>query len=435
MKLIHITTLRVAAIAALVLAFWAALFYVVIIDEINDETDDALENYAENIIRRKLAGETLPSSSSGSNNQYFLRPVSDAYAARTPHVRYADREVFIAEKNEYEPARVLTYIFCTEDGRYHEVEVSTPTIEKEDLRESILILMVVLYGAIFVSVVSINAWTIYRSLRPMRRLLRWLDDYDLGKHVRRLHIPTRITELKRLNEVVASAIERNEQTFERQRQFISNASHEIQTPLAISLNRIEMLLDDGQLGERQMGEIIKIRHTLDRLSRLNKSLLMLSRIDNGQFDRREDIDVGRLICDTLPDLEDAYAAKKIEVSVTTASPFCVVMSRPLAELLVGNLLKNAFVHNVDGGRVVIHIAADSVCVANTGESVPLNADKIFARFYHTTGMAGSTGLGLALVKSVCEQSSLHIAYRHEETMHVFMVKKNKNQNFSVSISD
>ena len=99
---------------------------------------------------------------------------------------------------------------------------------------------------------------------------------------------TKVIEFRRLNEAANRYAERAESLFERQKQFIGNASHEMQTPLAICRNRLEMLVDDGSaLTEAQLGEILKVQGTLDYLVRLNRSLLLLSKIENGQLNEQE----------------------------------------------------------------------------------------------------------------------------------------------------
>ena len=101
MKLIHSVSIRISILALLVLGGWAVAFYFAIMEEVSDETDDALEDYAETIVIRSLVGKELPTASIGTNNQYFQRRVSADYAARVPHVRYEDRDVYIEEKHEY----------------------------------------------------------------------------------------------------------------------------------------------------------------------------------------------------------------------------------------------------------------------------------------------------------------------------------------------
>ncbi|MBR6456090.1 MAG: sensor histidine kinase, partial [Prevotella sp.] len=151
MKLLHSISLRLLAFTTVILSFWALFFYFAMMDEINDEVDDSLEDYAEAIIIRSLAGKEIPSTSIGSNNQFFQRPVSNDYARQHEHIRYTDREVFIREKNEYEPARVLTYIYRNSVGQYYELEVSTPHIDKEDLRSTIFYAILSLFGALLLT--------------------------------------------------------------------------------------------------------------------------------------------------------------------------------------------------------------------------------------------------------------------------------------------
>ena len=152
MRLLHVITLRLSLLATLILFCWSVFFYYTIMNEVNDEVDDSLEDYAEMIIIRSVRNEALPTASSGSNNQFFLREITPQYAAQTPHVRYEDRDVFIEEKDEFEPARVLTYIFQNDDGKFFELEVSTPHIDKKDLRGAIFYWIVFLFRAILLCI-------------------------------------------------------------------------------------------------------------------------------------------------------------------------------------------------------------------------------------------------------------------------------------------
>lgn len=339
MKLINYISLRLSAIAAVVLAFWSVFFYFAIIDEINDEVDDSLEDYAELVIRRALAGEPLPTASSGSNNQYYLHEVSANYAATHDHVRYEDRAVYIRDKREFEPARVISYIYTTGDGRFFEVEVSVPAIDKADLKTAIFYWLLFLYVAILLGFVLLNLIAVKRSMRPLAVLLKWVDDYRLGRENRELDNPTYVTEFSKLNEAVARSMKRSEEQYEQQKMFIGNASHEMQTPLAVCQNRIEMLLDDGNLTEQQMGELVKILGTLGSLSRLNKSLLLLCKIENGQFTEVETVDVDMMTKRLLDDMKNVSGTRSIEVSMGKSEHWHVKMNPMLASTLVGNLLK------------------------------------------------------------------------------------------------
>lgn len=424
MRLLHVITLRLSLLATLILFCWSVFFYYTIMNEVNDEVDDSLEDYAEMIIIRSVRNEALPTASSGSNNQFFLREITPQYAAQTPHVRYEDRDVFIEEKDEFEPARVLTYIFQNDDGKFFELEVSTPHIDKKDLRGAIFYWIVFLFLAILLCILLLNLWTIGHSMRPLRKLLRWLDRYRVGEDNRPLDNPTRIYEFRKLNEVVKESIERTEVAYEQQKMFIGNASHEMQTPLAICSSRLEMLLEDPSLTERQMEEIVKTRQTLEQLSRMNRSLLLLTKIDNGQFADVADVNFTESIQRLLPDYEMVYASKNIRLQTELQGNFIVRMDESLAQTLLSNLLKNAFVHNHEGGEITIKATTDSLLFENTGAPESLNRDYIFERFYHSSDNRQSLGLGLAVVKAICQRYGLRIDYAFNNGKHAFTIVKN-----------
>ena len=415
--------IRVSLGVVAVLTAWAVLFYVAMVDEINDEVDDALEDYSELIIMRSLAGRELPSHDIGSNNQYYLRKVDAAYAMSREHICYADSMVYIVEKKETEPARILTTIFRDDASQYYELVVSIPTIEKKDLVEAIFYLLLTLYAALLLAIMLINVWVFRKSMKPLYVLLRWLDDNRLGRKRTELVNPTNVTEFCKLNEAVNAYAAYSEEVFEQQKQFIGNASHETQTPLAICQNRIELLMEDESLKENHIEELAKTLQTLDHVTRLNKSLLLLSKIDNNQFAESGCIVMNEVFDRFIDDYKDVYAYRGIEVEVAVSGGFEVEMNDMLASMLVTNLLKNAFVHNADGGRVRIAFSPDGMEFANTGDGTPLDPQRIFDRFYQGKKREGSTGLGLAIAHSICLQSGLQIVYEYTNSMHCFKVRR------------
>lgn len=423
MKLFHLVMWRVSLLLTVVLTFWAVFFYWAVMEEVNDETDDSLDDYAETLIIRSLSGEELPSKNSGSNNQYYLYEVSEEYARMYPHITYRDEMVYIEEKKETEPARVLMTIFETDDGRFMELVVYTPTIEKFDLRKAILGWIVFLYVLLLFAILTVNGLVFQRNMKPLYRLLHWLEQYRLGGRNKPLDNKTGISEFRKLNEATITFAERSEKLYEQQKLFIGNASHEMQTPLAICRNRLEMLMDDETLTERQLSELMKTHHTLENLTRLNKSLLLLCKIENHQFSEEKEICLNEMLELYLEDYKEVYAYRHISVTVRVESCFRLMMNESLASVLLTNLLKNAFVHAVEGGRIDILFTETSFAIGNTGDE-PLDEKRIFERFYQgKSKKEGSTGLGLALVDSVCKANGLKVSYRYAEGKHWFVISR------------
>lgn len=421
MKLIYRISLRLSLVLLPLIALWAVVFYFTMVDEINDEVDDALEDYSELIVIRMLSGELLPRMNEGSNNSYTIAPVDENYAATHPGIDYYDAEVYIPEKEETEPARFLVTIFQDGNGQFYELKVATPTFEKDELLETILWWVVWLYLLLQITVVGTTMWIFHNSMRPLYALLHWLDGYVPGHKTVPVPNNTSITEFRRLNTAAQQAVDRSEELLEQQKQFIGNASHELQTPLAVLGGRMEYMLDHAGLDEQTMGEVIQMQRTLGHIVRLNKTLLLLAKIDNGQFPENTDVDISAMIREQKELYDDIYEERDIRCDMHLTGSFLVRMNESLASVLVSNLIRNAYVHSEAGARIDIRIEGRTLTVSNDGVT-PLDGKHIFERFYQGSKREGSTGLGLALVKAVADSYGLCVGYRFGEEQHIFSVE-------------
>lgn len=421
MQFIYRIALRLTAVLLPLMAVWGALFYFTMVDEIRDEADDALEDYSAMIISRILSGEELPQGNDGSNNSFEVRAVDSNYAATHPHLRYHDENIYIPDKREQEPARVLTSIFSDAEGQFYELMVMTPTFEKNDLFEAVLAWIVVLYVALLFIVLVVTMIIFRRSLQPLYDLLHWLDAYRPGGRPQSVPNKSDVEEFRRLNVALQQAVDRSEELFERQSQFIGNASHELQTPLAIIGNRVEWLLDSPSITEEEAGELFKIQKTLSRAVRLNKTLLLLTKIDNGQFPESVEVDIVTALEEGVESYGDVYAAREVNFTHNLPAELKVTMNESLATTLISNLVKNAYVHTPQGGDAHIEIVGRTLRVSNTG-SEPLDKEHIFERFYQAARKEGSTGLGLALVAAVCRYYNLRLEYFFADGKHHFEVE-------------
>ena len=420
MRLIYRIVVRLGVALLVIMSLWATLFYYTMVDEIRDEADDSLEDYSSLIITRVLAGRELPQVGDGSNNSFTLTPVDAAYAAAQPHLKYEDHDFYIAEKQETAPARVLTTIFHDEQGRYYELRVATPTFEKNDLFQSILWWVVALYVVLLLITLGVTMLIFYGSMRPMYAMLQWLDSYKPGAKPSPVPVSADVKEFARLGRALQGAVDRSEELVERQSQFIGNASHELQTPLAIIGNRVEWLLDGGNLTEEQAAELFKIQSTLGRAVRLNKTLLLLTKIENGKFPESVEVDVARLVQDSVEMYGEIYESRQMTVRVDIEDDVKVEMNESLAATLVSNLIKNMYVHSAEGSSGSVTISSGRLIIENDGEQA-LDGERIFDRFYQGPKSKGSMGLGLPLVAAVCRTYSLGINYQFKQGRHCFTV--------------
>lgn len=418
MKLIYKVTARLALVILPVLLLWATVFYFAMVNEVNDETDDSLEDYAEMIAQRVITGEELPRPGDGSNNTYAIEllPATENYRDSK---EYEDREVYLPQKGETEPARVLTMIFHDNYGMAYRLVVSIPTFEREDVIEAILIHLVILYTVLVCTILIVTVLVFKFSMKPLYSLLKWLDGYRPGSGTEGFPDEDSVLEFRKLTSAARETIERAENHLERQKQFIGNASHELQTPLAVLGNRIEWMMDNTKLTEEQFTELSKMRQSINRLTRLNRTLLLLSKIDSGHFLDRTDVDIVSIIENELEVYKEIFATKEIVCNTKLPKSFVVPMDEMLATTMVSNLLKNAFVHSHSGGVVEVSISRGAFSVSNSGDEA-LDETRLFDRFY-TSGKTGSTGLGLALVKSISDYYDFALNYGFRDGTHCFSV--------------
>ena len=402
------------------------LFYYAIIDEVVDETDDTLENYGEILMESALHDPSILETEGSLMSFYKFTPISEEEGRHYRQVFY-DATVYIELEDEDEPVRVMCTAFRMPDGQYYELKLMISILERDDMVEAMLWYLGALF-LLFLICTSIGIQLVLKGVfRPLHRLLDWLHCIQPGKEVPPLDNPTKIREFRQLSDAALDMGNRSYKAYEEQKQFIENASHELQTPLAIVRGKVELLAESEGMTEQQMEQLDEIYATLGRAVKLNKSLLLLSRIENGQYTEMEDVSVDEILDELLPDLMDIYEHKQVRlIRKREEQPFIIRCNHSLAQILVSNLVKNSLLHNREEGELQVLTTPTSLVIKNTGD-VPLDGEKLFRRFYHgMDGKKDSTGLGLAIARSIALSSSLKLTYEWQDGMHTFrLVKESK----------
>jgi len=426
MKLLSYTYRKLALLLFLLMAVWGVLFYYAIIDEVVDETDDTLENYGEILMESALHDPSILETEGSLMSFYKFTPISEEEGRHYRQVFY-DATVYIELEDEDEPVRVMCTAFRMPDGQYYELKLMISILERDDMVEAMLWYLGALF-LLFLICTSIGIQLVLKGVfRPLHRLLDWLHCIQPGKEVPPLDNPTKIREFRQLSDAALDMGNRSYKAYEEQKQFIENASHELQTPLAIVRGKVELLAESEGMTEQQMEQLDEIYATLGRAVKLNKSLLLLSRIENGQYTEMEDVSVDEILDELLPDLMDIYEHKQVRlIRKREEQPFIIRCNHSLAQILVSNLVKNSLLHNREEGELQVLTTPTSLVIKNTGD-VPLDGEKLFRRFYHgMDGKKDSTGLGLAIARSIALLSSLKLTYEWQDGMHTFrLVKESK----------
>jgi len=403
-----------------VISIWAVIFYVRMIAEIRDSLDDGLEN-DKMLVIQKVAHDPATISRAGFNeHNYAIRQI-EKDLAKDRKDDYRDTMMYTLNERDLEPFRVLTTAFKN-NNVYYELKVVASTLEQDDLVRSLFYSLLGLYAAILISILIINNVLLRKIWIPFYELLARLKVFRLDQHLNIATTTTNIKEFKELNLTVSALVDQSVKAYGNQKQFIENAAHELQTPLAISLNRLELLAEDQTLSETNIESIDKVITTLQRLARLNRSLVMISKIENHQYGAVETVVFNDLLRTIINEYQDLAEVRQVSLEFEDNGQFSAMINKDLAAILISNLLKNAINHNISEGTVKILVSQSGITFINTGRKEALDTQQIFERFRKGSSSKTSTGLGLSIVQSIISIYNFDLNYCFNDShQHIFEV--------------
>ncbi len=231
-----------------------------------------------------------------------------------------------------------------------------------------------------------------------------------------------VEEFIELNRVLERMTMRLSSDYRELREYTDHTTHELQTPLAVIKTKIELLMQSSNLGSDEMQLLQSISTSTNHLSRLNSTLALITRIENQQYTQKVEISPSELLDKHLEMFQELVELRNISVERSySGKERLITMDSGLADILVTNLLKNSIVHNVEGGKILIAVNDGALSISNDGPALSFNEQDLFKRFVRDTKRTGNFGLGLSLVKKICDYYSFEISYTYENSRHIFKI--------------
>jgi signal transduction histidine kinase len=304
------------------------------------------------------------------------------------------------------------------NGKPYVVTTYISAKEYRHLLIKVSIAEAIVFILLLLSIVIINRSESHRLWTPFYATMNAVRGYDIRQSKTMvLDAVTGIEEFDRLNKTLLELIEHVDQAYSNQKQFTENASHELQTPLAIIRSKVELLTEGPGLTEDSAQLLQEITEANERLSQMNKNLLLLTRIDNGQYPDTERVEVAGLLERLTGFFQDYYANEGIKTKTAIAGEIEVRANPALIEILVNNLLRNAYIHNLPDGWVDIQLSTTKLVIKNSGPVLEGDPERLFDRFRKGRVDNRTTGLGLALVRQIAQLYHYNIRYTYEKGVH------------------
>lgn len=324
------------------------------------------------------------------------------------------------EQNE---SNVKVSAYRNINGQPYYISTYGAMIESDDITEAVIKTFLWVLGLQVLGAIGIGYFVSGPLFKPFHESLRKLKTFKLQE---KKYIPaaeTGVVEFNEMNAFVEEMTRKAVSDYENLKEFAENASHEIQTPLAIARGKLE-LLSETELNEEQYAYVGSLERTVKKLSRLSESLALLTKIDNHEFDNGETVNLTELIEESIAQFSEFLALRHITLKTTLEKRVEVCIHPVLADILWTNLFQNAIKHNVEGGEIEVLLKHDMLTISNTGKEPAVKPEKLFERFQKADQSSDSIGLGLSIIKRIVEQNNYTIEYQYSDGVHTIHISLN-----------
>jgi signal transduction histidine kinase len=364
-----------------------------------------------------IAGNDTTISNSLIN--YSILPIKNI---QNPKFVLSDTMLYDNITESYQPYRILRYETILKNSPVR-ILVSRSLVFSYSLIEYVVLGTLLLSLILLACFVFLNNFLFSRIWGSFFNTINIIKDYNIKTD--EIHFSeSEITEFNMLNNVFETMHRRIRMDYKNLKEFIENISHEIQNPLAIINSRIELLQQNSNIDSIQAELIRSIQGSAIRLSNLSKSLILLSKIDNNQFPEREVVDVESLVNLHVENFQDMIRSKNISLNKNFNNPVRILADPNLISILLLNLLKNSVFHNIPSGFIEIMAEDKTLTITNSGKKLDIDKEDLFKRFTKSSTRSDSLGLGLSIVKKICDYYQYKIQYTYQNDLHMVSITFN-----------
>ena len=392
-------------------AFYFVLQYVLI-----RQLDDTIRAEQQEVVNFAKTHNQLPEIQNTKHQWITIVATKQAM----PKSNIYSTLVYNKAEDENEWVRHLTFTL-TINKEVYLITVNKSETETEDLLKLIILVTVGMVGFILISNYIINRRLVNRLWKPFYTTIEQIKKYQLALQAPLKLSSEKIDEINLLNESLNQMTRLIHQDYHALRSFTENASHEMQTPLAIIRSKVESLLQDAEGNKETIQQLLVIEDATLRLSKLHQSLLLLTRLENSQFHLTEQVNIGKIIETKTAERKDLIDTKKLNLQLA-CDQVTLSFHTHLAEILISNLLNNAIRYTPEGGQLSIELTEKYLVFSNTAVNGPLDSEKVFTRFYKDEQVSEGTGLGLAIIQQICQLAHYSINYRYHSNNHIFTLQ-------------
>jgi signal transduction histidine kinase len=352
------------------------------------------------------------------NDQIVLSFPPITQLKKVQHIRpeiLKDTIIYDPSQDEMEAFRELS-TYKEIKGQIYKITVRNLVVESEDILVAIVFSNITIFVLAFLFLFFFNTTKNIKLWNPFFKNLEQMKKFSLSSNEEIQLVDSDVLEFSELKDEILLLTSKVKNDYENLKQFTENVSHEMQTPLAIIQAKIDNIINEHDINDKQFEQISSIQKDIQRLKHLNQRVTILTKIDNNQFVKVENVNITKLLeekIENFKELEINY------ISLNSKNDLIASMDIYLADILINNLISNAIKHNFEEKDISITTENKTLVISNYGQNELLHPEKLFLRFYREVNSVQSSGLGLAILKKICDLYKFDLSYSFSENQHSF----------------
>ncbi|WP_074406013.1 MULTISPECIES: sensor histidine kinase [Aquimarina] len=393
--------------------------YFVIRRTVNSEFNDKLFAAKEELIDELYRHDELLSSYSLNIGDNITIQKVD----KDPKIQtfIKDTILFNEYQNEQMNYRQITFSDKVRNNFYI-FSITKSLLSTEDLIRGVTQVIALITALFFITMLVLSNIVSQRIWIPFYNTLNQIKDFNVKKPKPLSFSETNIVEFEELNSTLELMTNQVVKDYKNLKEYTENTSHEIQTPLAIIKNKMELLMQDKNLSEQQISILGQVYESTGRLSKLKDNLSLLSKIDNNQFIDTSKLIVAEYLKKKIGRVKELLDIKNIEVTLDLKENPSIAINETMAYVLFNNLISNAIKHNIESGKIIMTLTNAYFEIKNTGEPLEMSEEELFGRFKKSGNKLDSSGLGLSLVYRIVDYYDFSISYKNTDIWHTITLK-------------
>ncbi len=415
MKLLSKTSLLIITVSIFIFMIGNVVFFYTLKHMINKHVNNEL------FFRMHKIKEEIEKKGINGNNVCFSNEITIERISSKKIIKpkTCDTVLYNSIQKKYIPYKSLKFVYTYQNKNYL-ITIYKSLLSSNKLIEKITVASIFMVITFLFMIYILNRFVFEKVWSNFFDNLKKVREYNINSRKKLTLETSEIDEFNKLNTVLTQMVEKIQKDFTNLKELTENTSHEIQTPLAIIKSKAELLLQSENISEKDADLIYSVLSTSERLSKLNKSLLMISKIENNQFEDNSIISVNEVAEKYIQNFKILFEAGNFKLFYKS-SDLSIKINPVLLDVLISNLLKNAISHTEHGREISILITQTAFEISNSGTPLKISSDDIFKRFKKGTEDKERTGLGLEIVKKICDYYKIKIEYKYNNKKHTFSI--------------